>query len=82
MNVKEIKELAGRYTPEQIENCISRQLKEGHNICLRDESTERIINELSKAGFVRKLMDEGMSLPEALRELARRIRQVQSLGGD
>ncbi len=78
MEIEEIKELARRFTPEEIEGCIAEQLSTGKNICLRNESTERIINELSKARFVRDMMERGYSLSNALRELARRIRQVQS----
>ena len=77
IDIKEIKELSKRFTPEQIEGCITQQIETGENICLRNESAEKIINELSKAGVIRGLIDEGMSLADALRELARRMRLVQ-----
>lgn len=77
-DVKEIRELAKRFTPEQIESCITRQIETGKNECLRNPSTEYIIDELSKAGFVKDLMDEGMTLADALRELARRMRNIQN----
>jgi hypothetical protein len=77
IDIKEIKELSKRFTPEQIEGCITQQVETGENICLRNESAEKIINELSKAGVIRDLTDEGMSLADALRELARRMRLVQ-----
>lgn len=82
IDLQEIKELSKRFTPEQIEGCITQQLETGQNVCLRDEPSERIINELAKARFVRSMMDEGMSLADALRELARRMRQVQSFSGE
>jgi len=78
MSLSEIKELARRFSPEEIEGCITSELETGENVCLRDESSERIINELSKARFIRDLMDKGYSLADALRELARRIRQIRS----
>ena len=78
LDVREIRELAKKFTPEEIEGCITEQLSAGKNVCLVDNSTERIINELAKAEFVRRLMDkEGMSLADALRELARRMRLIQ-----
>lgn len=77
INIQEIRELAAKYTPEQIEGCITQQIETGVNVCLRDESSERIVNELSKAQFVRLLIEKGVSLPDALRELARRMREVQ-----
>jgi uncharacterized protein YoaH (UPF0181 family) len=78
MDIKHIREIAKKYTPEQIEGCISEQMDTGKNICLTDETSEKIINELSKAEVVSELMDQGMDLADALRELARRIRLVQS----
>jgi len=78
MDVKQIKDLANRFTPEQIEGCITQQIQTGKNICLTDNNSEKIINELSKAEVIRDLMDTGMSLADALRELARRIRLIQS----
>ena len=78
VDIKQIKEIAGKYTPEQIEGCISGQMDTGENICLTDGNSEKIINELSKAGVIREMMDKGMSLADALRELARRMRLVQT----
>ncbi len=77
IHIKEIKELARKFTPEQIENCITQQMQKGANVCEISGPTEYVINELSKAGFVRDLMDKGMSLTDAVRELAKRIRLVQ-----
>lgn len=77
INVREIKELTKRFSPEEIEGCISQQLETGENVCLKNESAEKVINELSKAEFVKDLIEKGMSLADALRELARRMRQVQ-----
>lgn len=78
MDIKNIREIAKKYTPEQIEGCISKQIETGKNVCLTDATSEKIINELSKAGVVRELVDQGMDLADALRELARRMRLVQS----
>jgi len=80
LDIREIRELAKKYTPEQIESCITEQLETGKNECVKNPTAEqaRIIDELSKAGFVKKLMeDEGMELADALRELARRMREIQ-----
>ncbi len=77
MDIKEIREIAKKFTPEQIEGCITQQIETGKNICIETQDTVEILNELSKAGFVRELMAQGMSLADALRELARRIRKLQ-----
>ncbi len=77
IDVKEVRELAKRFTPEEIESCIKQQLQEGTNICEVKGPTEHVIGELAKAEFVKKRMEEGSSLTDAVRELARRIRLVQ-----
>jgi hypothetical protein len=77
VDIKEIRELAKKFTPEEIETCIKQQLQEGTNICEVAGPTERVIGELAKAEFVKDLMGKGMSLTDAVRELARRIRLVQ-----
>ncbi len=78
MDTRLIKDIAKKYTPEQIEGCIIQQIETGKNICLKDENSEKIINELSKAEVIREMVNEGMSLADALRELARRMRLVQT----
>jgi phosphoribosyl-ATP pyrophosphohydrolase len=76
-DVRDIKELAKKFTPEQIEGCIAQQIETGQNICLRDKSAEKIVNELAKAEYVKRLVKKGMTIADALRELASRMRQVQ-----
>lgn len=76
-DVRDIKELAKKFTPKQIDGCITQQIKTGQNVCLRDNSAEKIINELAKAEYVKRLMKKGMTIADALRELASRMRQVQ-----
>jgi hypothetical protein len=77
LHLKEIRELAQRFTPQELEKCIAQQLEQGSNPCEPDGSTQEVINVLAKAEFVKDLINSGMSLPEAIRELGRRIRLVQ-----
>ncbi len=78
IHIKDVKELAKRFTPEQIEGCITEELQTGRNVCLTGSDAETVINELSKAEFIRSLIEQGMSLPDALRELARRMRRLRA----
>lgn len=79
--VKEIRDLAQRFSSTQIENCISHQLDDGSNPCAASKDAEAAMDALAKADFVRQLMEEqGMSLSDALRDLGRRIRSVQEGG--
>jgi len=80
VNIKEIKELAKKFTPEQIEKCIDQTLKIGKPTlegCEVSGDVMEILNTLAKAQTVRELMDQGMTQMEAIRELARRIRKIQ-----
>ncbi len=77
MSMKEIKELAKKFTKEQLENCILQTVSGEKNDCEIDGDTLEVVNKLAKAQTVRELMEQGMSEIEAIRELARRIRQVQ-----
>lgn len=81
IHVREIRELARRFSEAEIEGCIHHQLDAGGNSCAPDESAEVAMTILAKAEYVRHLMEEqGYSLSWALRELGRRIRQVQQYG--
>jgi hypothetical protein len=75
--IREVRELAKRFTPEEIEACIKQHLKEGTNICEVRGEIEKVIGELAKAQFVKELIGKGMSVTDAVRELAKRIRLVQ-----
>ncbi len=77
MNIKEIKELAKRFTKEELESCILETVENGKNSCEIDGDVMDVVNTLAKAQTVRELMENGMTEMEAIRELARRIRQVQ-----
>ncbi len=76
MNTNALRKLAETYSPEQLERCIRQQLSKGSNDCEPADNTDEVITVLSKAEVVRELMNEGRTFPEALRELARRIRAV------
>ena len=78
MNIKEIKELAKKFTPEQLENCITQAIEnQGKNECYISDDVLEVVNTLAKAQTVRELMEQGYSEIEAIRELARRIRKIQ-----
>ncbi|KJU85129.1 hypothetical protein MBAV_002678 [Candidatus Magnetobacterium bavaricum] len=78
VQLKEVRELANRFTPVEIETCITQQLQDGINECKMGGTTDHVINELSKAEFVRTRMEAGLTLTDAMRELAKKIRNVQS----
>ena len=80
MNIKEIKELAKKFSPEQLELCINQTLKMGKpqlEGCEVSGDVVEVLNTLAKAQTVKELMEQGMTEIEAIRELARRIRKIQ-----
>ncbi len=85
MNIKEIKEIARKFTPEQIEACIQETLKNGKpqtQECNPSGDIVEMLNTLAKAQTVRELIDKGYTEVEALRELAKKIREIQSVAND
>ena len=78
INFKVIRELANKFSPEQINSCINTQISTDINSCHIDGSTEEVINKLSKASYVSELVSGGMNIKEAVRTLASRIRAIQT----
>jgi hypothetical protein len=76
MDSKELKKITERFSLEQLESCIQQQLAKGKNECTSADSTNEVIETLSKADVVREMMDQGMTFTDALRELGRKIRAV------
>ncbi|MCX7737990.1 MAG: YoaH family protein [Hydrogenothermaceae bacterium] len=82
MNIKEIKELSIKFSLQQIEKCIDEALKNGRPLtegCNPSGDIIEILNTLAKAQTVRELMEQGMSQVEAIREIAKKIREFQSV---
>ena len=81
MNVIAVKKLALSYSAQQLEQCLSNEIAEGHNFCQLSNGTtthETAIDSLAKAQVVRKYMEsEQVSVGDAIRELARRMRTMQ-----
>ena len=77
IDIQEIRELANRFSPEEIEKCIDMHLRAERHECPLTGTNEHMINELAKAGFVRQRVDTGTKLVDAIRELAERIRRLQ-----
>lgn len=80
IHLAEIRALARRFSPDELEACIRDQLDEGANVCEPSGRTEEIVGVLAKAEFVKALMEKGFTLSEAVRELGWRIRGVQQQG--
>jgi len=72
-----IRSLVSHLEANNLERCLQEQIENGLNSCYADADNGRVINVLAKASFVKQLEAEGLSIPEAIRELARRMRFAQ-----
>lgn len=81
MDVKEIRELAAKYSFDELEQLVEEMLStEGEAIQTNPERSE-LFNSLVKAEAVRKFMDQGMTQGEAIRELGRKMRSALGNNG-
>lgn len=78
-NMKSLRFIANEYTSSQINQCINEQISDQANKCNIDGETADVVNALARAGVIRELIDNGLSLTEATRELGRRMRSVAEM---
>lgn len=81
MQLHLVRELALQFTTDQLESCLEHEVAEGQNTCLMNDHPfdPETVNVLAEAQVVRDYMEKySVSLNEALRELARRMRHFSS----
>jgi hypothetical protein len=88
-SIETIRELARRFTADQLEQCLNEEIAVGENACDQEGPADEVVGTLAEAEFVRQQVEDGVPVKDAVRELARRIRAVQhgfiastELGGD
>jgi len=74
VSIKEVRVLADNYSQNKLEDCLNLAINNSANPCFSTTSNDDVVSTLAKASFVRKQIDQGKSLSEAMRELAKRIR--------
>ncbi len=72
-SIKTLRELAQMHTQIELEKCLDLAVENKANPCFY-APTEEAVSILAKASFVRKEMEQGKKLSEAMRELGKRIR--------
>jgi hypothetical protein len=83
MAIATVRELARRFSAEELDRCLNAEISTGANVCVDEEGgTGEVVNTLAEAEFVRELVEQGVPLTDAIRELARRIRAFQRAEGD
>lgn len=74
--IADVRKLALQHEADVLEENINWQIANGTNPIYGVGTSEEIVGVLSKAKVVRQLMDNGMTIQEALRELGRRVRMI------
>lgn len=77
--IQHVRELAEKYSHDELERCIDQQIMEGTNSCQCCETAEETVNVLSKASWIKKQIEDGhcQSVTDAIRKLAASMRAVQ-----
>ena len=77
--MQEIKKIVETFTHAELEKCINDQIASGTNVCFTGSDAEETMTVLSKASYVKKLIEEGKvdSVTDGIRQLAGSIRQLQ-----
>jgi hypothetical protein len=78
MDLKAIKELAQQYTQSQLNDFATQLETTGQCSCSSKSDAGEIMSDLLQALEVRKAIDNGQSLQEAVRDFSRRVRTVLS----
>ena len=80
--MKKIKELAEKYSSEELEKCIDQHLREGQNVCFFGTDDTETMNKLSKASYIKQLVEKGESenVTDAIRKLASSMRGMTGPG--
>lgn len=87
LDMRVVRELADRYSPDQLEQCLISEIETGQNACLSHINhcggpccDQEVVNILAKAQVVREYMDAHHApITEAIRDLGRRIRALQEV---
>lgn len=78
MDIKAIKELAQTYTQEELSSCADALENEGRCACSNKDDVNEAMSDVLQALEVRRMVDSGRPLQEAVREFSKRVRSVLS----
>lgn len=78
MDLKTIKELAVQYTVEELDRFANELESSGSCPIKTKEDLGELMSDLLQAREVRAILDQGKSLPEAMREFSKRVREILS----
>jgi hypothetical protein len=74
VDIKAIKELAQKYTAEELLKCADELENKGQCACSQKSEPGEAMSDVLQAYEVRKAVDEGTPLQEAVRDFSKRVR--------
>ena len=79
-SITTLRYLAVRYGAAELDRCLTAQLETQTNDCVACANSARSVDLLARAAYVKNQVEEkGVTVNAALRELARRMRNVQQM---
>lgn len=76
MKIKTIKEMAQKYTKEELYNFADEFERTGLPPVMTNEDPGEQMSDYLIGAEIRKLLDQGLTINEAIREFSKRIREV------
>ena len=78
----DLRALVSDFGNEKLDDCLQQQIANGYNSCYASADNLRAVNVLAKASFIKGLMLQGMPVQQAMRELGKRMRALESQTGN
>ena len=78
MDIKALRDLAQNYSVDQLNEFVTELENTGRCACSKKDDAFEIMSDLLQAIEVRRSVDSGMSLQEAVRDFSKRVRAVLS----
>ncbi len=78
MDVKALRELAQKYTVDELNSFVTELENTGSCSCSQKPDPGDVMSDLLQAIEVRQAVDQGQSIQEAIRDFSKRVRTVLS----
>lgn len=74
--IAEIRNILSTFTSNEIEACLDNQIQLSCNTCLKEADSITTMNVLTKAHYIKGLIEQGDTVNDAMRKLGHQIRQM------
>jgi len=74
-----VRELVRAFSIKQLDSCLNEQIAGQSNNCIANRPENEPVDILARAAYVKGLMEQSMTLSQAMRELGRNMRALQEM---